>query len=79
MMHDENKDDVDSKDYNDTDNKDNFSTTIDDDMICEECQEDACIFLQHEESLLAFGVAGHASLAPEDMPHNNISQKKDYL
>ena len=46
--------------------------------VCLECEERPCLFLVHQESLMAFEQAEHASLALENQPPNNIRQKKLY-
>jgi hypothetical protein len=40
--------------------------------------EDPCVFLLHEELLVAFDKAEHGdSLAEEDVPSNNVQRKKE--
>jgi hypothetical protein len=50
----------------------------DDDILCPGCGEAPCLFVAHEGSLVAFDEVEHDSLAPEDVPTNNIRRKKLY-
>jgi hypothetical protein len=50
----------------------------DEDILCPGCGEGPCVFLSHKESPVAFDESEHSSLAPEDVPTNNIRRKKLY-
>ena len=49
-----------------------------DDTACEDCGEAPCLFLAHQESLVAFDKAMVSGLAPEDVPPNNSRRKSLY-
>ena len=57
---------------------DNVSTIKEDVSVCQECEEDPCLFVQNKISLVAFDEAEHADLATEDVPSNNVIRKKLY-
>ena len=69
--------DADNKTHN---NNDNVATIKECEyiIICLECEEGPCLFVQSKLSLVAFDEAEHAGLATEDAPSNNAMRKKLY-
>jgi hypothetical protein len=55
--------------------KDASAATIKDEIVCPGCGEDLCVFVGHEESLVALDKVEHLGLAPECLPLNNVRQK----
>ena len=71
-------DDIDNEDADTAGSGDDIDNDDDDKKICEDCEADPCVFVDHKESLLAFDEAEHSLQDDTPTVPNNVRRKLLY-